>query len=299
MTITCSLLTSPAVAVRAAGAFSEPHSGGASTTAHGFRCAMQDERLDRRMHHPNAAPQWCSEGARPTATGTLGTPKMRPAFDLFPSLAPALVKGFAAQCVARGLLSQGEKGRDRASRPPLSGGAAVAQLVEQPPCERQVAGSNPCQRHQFRIGSSAVELGAHNAEVAGSNPARSTKNRPPHSGLRQPDAAQNAATININMSTARRTPQGRLNGLPRRRAETRHSPQPTAAFNPSGNGAGYSARMVRAPVTSAGARDRRASVQLSPVGKIDRWDVVLGLNDKSAPNHLAGASVPAIFRSAT
>jgi hypothetical protein len=39
-------------------------------------------------HSPSAAPEWCSEGGRPTATGTYGTPSMRPALDLSAALHP-------------------------------------------------------------------------------------------------------------------------------------------------------------------------------------------------------------------
>lgn len=44
-------------------------------------------------------------------------------------------------------------GRETKCNEPLSGGATVAQMAEQPPCKRQVAGSSPCRWHHPSAGT--------------------------------------------------------------------------------------------------------------------------------------------------
>lgn len=56
-----------------------PLLGGASTRDAADQRRAQAERLDRRMRHLDAVPQWCSEGEMPTATATTEGPYMRPA----------------------------------------------------------------------------------------------------------------------------------------------------------------------------------------------------------------------------
>jgi hypothetical protein len=70
-----------------------PLLGGASTRDAADQRRAQAERLDRRMRHLDAVPQWCSEGEMPTATVTTEGPYMRPASNntARPAVLPRLV----------------------------------------------------------------------------------------------------------------------------------------------------------------------------------------------------------------
>jgi hypothetical protein len=70
-----------------------PLSGGASNRRE--ISGANNPKPTSRMHHQSAAPAWCSDGEMPTATGTFGTPSMRPALNPFGMVPKRLSRGKA------------------------------------------------------------------------------------------------------------------------------------------------------------------------------------------------------------